>query len=271
MARKLTLSSRPSHTLSHQPGQPTMKFVNAALILATLVATDAAVVKNWNRNTPDKAHYDMYDHFDMADEDYNHVPRLLQTKAPKSTNSPMPSSSPSQEPSRSPSASPSRSPSASPSQSPSASPSRSPSVLVTCNDWQYFEGGICKNCPNGQVSLDDSPPCDPCPAGQVCGNAAGTTQSGCVPANGICGDWQFAESGICKNCNNGQVSLDNTAPCETCPDGQVRGNAVGTGQSGCVPANGICIEGAYFHFKMTSYQIRNDPNQRDIIWFFCER
>ncbi len=87
----------------------------------------------------------------------------------------------------------------------------------------------------------------------------------------VCGDWQFAESGICKNCNNGQVSLDNTAPCETCPDGQVRGNAVGTGQSGCVPANGICIEGAYFHFKMTSYQIRNDPNQRDIIWFFCER
>ena len=32
--------------------------------------------------------------------------------------------------------------------------------------------------------------------------------------------------------------------------------------------NRIHIEGALFQIKMTSYQIRNDPKQRDIIWFF---
>lgn len=56
----------------------TMKFSNAALfilpvLMVAVANSDAAVVKNWNRQAP--AGYDQYDI-----EDYNDARRLLQTK-----------------------------------------------------------------------------------------------------------------------------------------------------------------------------------------------
>lgn len=55
-----------------------MKFSNAALfilpvLMVAVANSDAAVVKNWNRQAP--AGYDQYDI-----EDYNDARRLLQTK-----------------------------------------------------------------------------------------------------------------------------------------------------------------------------------------------
>lgn len=79
-----------------------------------------------------------------------------------------------------------------------------------------------------------------CTATDKTGNSASVV-SHTVSVVAICGPHQLPIDGSpCDSCDTGMVRSADREYCLHCPKGTVRGNRDGTGETGCLPAAGIC-------------------------------
>lgn len=125
------------------------------------------------------------------------------------------------------------------------------SAVGFCKEYQAARNGKCVDCGPGEapsVNTDGTPnheECIFCPRGQVRSSANGLALGPCVPAQGLCQEWEMAAFGRCNTCALGQVStrVDGQfthIDCEFCPRGQVRGSEDGRGEGPCISAVGVC-------------------------------